>query len=92
MDAEGNKTGGRKKGSLNKTTLEVKAALEEAFDKRGGVEALIAWSMESPDEFYKLWAKLLPKDVTVTGGNGEPLIIQVITSVPDAAKEPDANG
>ena len=66
----GNKAPGRKKGVPNKTTASVKAALEEAFEKRGGVTALLAWAEGEPTEFYKLWAKLLPLtlngDVAVT--------------------------
>lgn len=62
---------GRPKGSVNKTTASVKAALTEAFEKRGGVPALIAWSKEDPKEFYKLWGKMLPQEVS--GPDGEPI-------------------
>lgn len=54
---------GRKKGVPNKTTASVQAALTEAFDRRGGVDALIAWAEQDPTEFYKLWGKLIPKDI-----------------------------
>ncbi len=54
---------GRVAGVPNKTTAAVKAALTEAFEKRGGVDALIAWSESEPTEFYKLWAKMLPQDL-----------------------------
>jgi len=64
--AEGRKTGGRPPGSLNKSTRNVKAALERAFERMGGVRALVAWGRENPTEFYKLWAKLLPRDLHVT--------------------------
>jgi len=60
-----NKGPGRKKGVPNKTTASVKAALEEAFKKRGGVKSLLEWAETQPTEFYKLWAKLLP--LTVEG-------------------------
>lgn len=67
---------GRPKGSVNKTTASVKAALLEAFEQRGGVPALVAWANEQPGEFYKLWGRLAPADVTadVTGG----LVIRVV--------------
>ena len=61
------KTGGRRPGSPNKITLEVKAALEQAFDKLGGDKSLVACGKENPDGFYPLWAKLLPKDVHLSG-------------------------
>jgi hypothetical protein len=62
------KLGGRQKGSVNKTTVRVKEALESAFHGIGGVPALMAWAKEEPGEFYKLWSKLLPQDVKVEGG------------------------
>lgn len=54
------KTGGRKKGTPNKATTEVKKALSEAFDQMGGVQHLVTWGKENPTEFYKLWVKILP--------------------------------
>ena len=33
----------------------------------GGVKALTTWAKGNPDEFYKLWAKLLPKDLHISG-------------------------
>lgn len=59
----GNRGKGRKKGVPNKTTASVKAALIEAFDKLGGVKALVAWARTEKTEFYKLYAKLLPTEV-----------------------------
>ena len=59
---------GRLHGSVNKTTVSVKAALEAAFLGLGGVPALIAWAEKEPAEFYRLWGKLLPKNVTIEGG------------------------
>jgi hypothetical protein len=69
--AKGKKTGGRRKGSQNKTTATVKAALVEAFDKRGGVKALAEWAEAAPADFYKLWAKMLPQEIS--GPDGEPI-------------------
>ena len=59
---------GRLHGSVNKTTVSVKAALEAAFLGLGGVPALIAWGEREPAEFYRLWSKLLPRNVTIEGG------------------------
>ncbi|MGN6205969.1 hypothetical protein [Humibacter sp.] len=64
---------GRKKGSLNKTTASVKQALIDAFEKMGGVPSLVTWGKEHPTEFYKLYVKLLPTDVQLSGKDGEPL-------------------
>ena len=59
---------GRLAGYPNKTTTSVKAALEAAFQGLGGVPALIAWGQQEPGEFYRLWGKLLPRNVTIEGG------------------------
>lgn len=60
---KGKKTGGRKRGSLNKTTVSVKQVFEEAFDGLGGTKALVKWAKDEPTEFYKLYAKLIPQDI-----------------------------
>ena len=65
---------GRPKGSPNKSTASVKAALEEAFERRGGVPALIAWANEEPAEFYKLWGKMLPAKIEGAADGGAILI------------------
>lgn len=64
------KTGGRKKGTPNKATVAVKQALTEAFDKLGGVPALVKWASTpfGRTEFYKLWARMLPQEVEANVG------------------------
>lgn len=54
---------GRKKGSPNKTTTEVKEALQTVYNKIGGDESFALWARTEPGEFYKLYAKLLPVQV-----------------------------
>lgn len=70
----GRKTGGRQKGTPNKATASVKAALEDAFDRLGGIEALVSWASCEPTEFYKLYSKLLPvqmkADISHSGMEG----------------------
>lgn len=58
---------GRPKGVPNRSTASVKAALEEAFEKMGGVASLVKWAKTEPTEFYKLYARMLPSDVNVSG-------------------------
>jgi hypothetical protein len=67
---------GRPKGSPNKTTASVKAALTEAFDKLGGVDSLVSWAQEQPAEFYKLWGRLAPTEVQADVKGG--LVIRVV--------------
>jgi hypothetical protein len=78
--AKGFKTGGRTKGTPNKTTTQVKQALNEAFEQMGGVPALVEWGQENPTEFYKLWVKILPVQ-TNDGETGNAPIgrIEVVT-------------
>lgn len=75
--ATGRKTGGRKKGVPNKLTQDARQALESAFQGVGGVPALTRWAKETPTEFYKLWGKLIPKDVEVSGKDGGAVEIRV---------------
>lgn len=79
--------GGRKKGSLNTRTKEVKEAIELAFDKLGGVDALVRWGKKRPDIFYgQVWPKLLPLQV-----NGTLNVNQIIVEIDghnDKAAEP----
>lgn len=87
--ARGFKTGGRKKGTPNKFTASVKAAFEEAFERMGGVEALVSWAQSEPTEFYKLYSKLLPAEVrnNVNANVDGTISIVVNTGVPRAPDE-----
>lgn len=68
---------GRKKGSKNKVTASVKQALTEAFEKRGGVASLVKWAKLNETEFYKLWGRLVPTEVTGEGGGALGMTISV---------------
>lgn len=59
----GERRGGRQKGTPNKTSASVKAALAQAFDEGGGVPALVKWMKDNRTEFYKIWSRLLPTEV-----------------------------
>jgi hypothetical protein len=76
---------GRLPGFPNKTTISVKAALEAAFQGLGGVPALIAWAEKEPAEFYRLWGKLLPRNVTIEGGAQLGIVILPPLGAPPAA-------
>ena len=69
----GRRFGGRQKGTCNKLTVSVKEALDETFERRGGVTALVAWSKKDPSGFYHLWGRLLPKQVNMNAEVGERL-------------------
>jgi hypothetical protein len=58
--------GGRLKGTPNKSTLEIKQAIEQVFNDMGGAEALLKWAIENQTIFYTaIWAKLLPASLKV---------------------------
>lgn len=79
-----NPNAGRPKGSPNKTTTSVKAALMQAFEGIGGAESFTAWAKKNPDEFYKIWVRMLPQEVT--GADGAPLVPDKPMSLFEAAR------
>ncbi len=83
---------GRPKGVPNKITADTRAALHEAFEELGGVPSLVPWARREPGEFYKIWGKTMPKDVTVAGADGGAIVIKVITGVPKAEEGKDGDG
>lgn len=58
---------GRKKGVPNKLTMKAREAFEHAFNAAGGPAALAQWAKENRTEFYKLYAKTIPLDLTSNG-------------------------
>jgi hypothetical protein len=77
------KRGGRKKGTPNKATVGVKAALLQAFDQMGGVKFLVEWGKEHPSEFFALWGKLIPQEVR--NPDGESFRVEMVEEIVDAA-------
>lgn len=78
----GKKYGGRRKGTLNKVSADLKEMIEGALSDAGGREYLAKQAAESPAAFLGLVGKLLPKDINAKVA-GE-MILKVITGVPDA--------
>ena len=70
--ARGKKTGGRKAGTPNKLTVSAKEAFEFAFNEIGGAEELARWAKGNPDSFYRLYARLIPNQLT--GADGKDLL------------------
>lgn len=85
------KTGGRKKGTLNKLTSSVKVALESAFNELGDVSALVTWAKENPGAFYRLWAKMLPTLMSTQIGLDDSLGDDFGAAVRSKLAEIDAN-
>jgi hypothetical protein len=57
---KGERRGGRQKGSPNKLTADVKAAIQAAFEEAGGKEYLVKLAREDPRTFCALVGKLVP--------------------------------
>ncbi len=75
--ADGYKTGGRKKGTPNKINANARTAVAIAAEKLGGVDRLVAWAKEAPENERAFWVQVYPKLVPlqneITGADGGPL-------------------
>jgi hypothetical protein len=69
---KGERRGGRKKGTPNKLTGELKEMILQALENKGGVSYLEVCAAEHPAAFLTLVGKVLP--LQVTGKEGAPLI------------------
>lgn len=65
------KTGGRQKGTPNKTNADLKNMILNALDNKGGVKYLMRQADENPTAFMSLVGKVLP--MTVAGDPDAPL-------------------
>jgi len=81
------KHGGRKKGSLNRTTVAMRDAMLQVF---AGMQAttgrenghLLDWALANSTHFYKLSARLIPHQVA--GEDGGPAVTRVELVAPGA--------
>jgi hypothetical protein len=73
---------GRPKGSINKTTAAAKSMIEQAAQELGGVNRLVEWAKEAPENERAFWAtvfpKLLPLQVHGAGENGEHTVVNKV--------------
>ena len=70
------KTGGRKKGTPNKMTGQLKEMILTALDTAGGVGYLVEQSEKNPTAFLTLVGKVLP--MTVKGDPENPLHYTIV--------------
>jgi hypothetical protein len=75
---------GRPKGIPNKTTQNIKEAIERAFDKLGGTDYLVTVGRSDPRTFCALLGKLLP--TKLANADGSPLLA-ALTELTDAQLE-----
>lgn len=69
--AQGRKTGGRKKGTPNKTTAKAKEVFATAFEELGGLRRLVQWANKD-DENYKAFLMHFAKLIPLTHEGGDP--------------------
>ena len=86
--AIGRKTGGRKKGSINRITRSIKEVITDAFHEmqlKPGVN-MLEWGERNPTEFYRLASKLIPLQLANDPEN--PMPTTIIQIIPDTGCEP----
>jgi hypothetical protein len=81
---------GRPKGSLNKVGKAAKDVISEAAELLGGVNRIVAWAKEAPENEKAFWSsiypKLVPLDTYVSGPDGGPVQIANINVLPVSAR------
>lgn len=58
---------GRPKGKPNKLTTSGREAFFLAFQGIGGVPAFVDWAKQNQTDFYKLFSRTIPLDITSGG-------------------------
>jgi hypothetical protein len=81
------KSGGRKKGSLNKSTVAIREAVLSVFADMQATTGrenghFLDWALGNATAFYKLTSKLLP--MQATGENRGPVITHIELVAPTA--------
>lgn len=68
---EGRQVAIAKKGGSQSPKVSAKARddMALAFELMGGVPALVVWGRQNPTEFYRIWARLIPKPAEEAAGN-----------------------
>ena len=79
--ARGFKSGGRIKGTPNKVSRTVKENVVAVFDELGGRQQMTTWARENQTEFYRLYARLLPTEVSGPDSEAIPVNVDLGASV-----------
>lgn len=81
--AKGAKFGGRRKGTPNKITADLRDTIQKAFKAVGGQDYLETVARDQPAVFCKLLGMTLPKDVNLNASAG----LSISIAVGDAARQ-----
>jgi hypothetical protein len=79
--------GGSRKGKPNKTTAAIKEMIEGALQDVGGQAYLAKQAEENPSAFMGLVGKILPKDITLGGPGGGPVIVEMVKRIVDPKRD-----
>ena len=84
--AKGRKTGGRKPGSPNKTTREVRDMVRQALEDAGGVDHLKDCATDGDPRvrsaFLSLVGRLVPAEVSGKLETTGSMVFQIVTGIP----------
>jgi hypothetical protein len=73
----GERRGGRKAGTPNKTTTVVKDGILACYEGIGGDGAFQVWAKANPSEFYtKIYVKVLPLQIGADGNSLKKLVLE----------------
>lgn len=88
---KGNSLGGRKKGSKNRLTNDVRQVFHRVYDEMGadakhektgkpltGHEAMLLWARDNQSEFYRLYGKMIPQTAELGGDLHEDFVDDLI--------------
>lgn len=64
--APGERRGGRQKGTPNKVTADLRAAIQQAFNDAGGADYLVGLAESNPAVFCTLLGKIVPAQVEMS--------------------------
>lgn len=70
---------GRPRGAKNKINAAFRLSVLKAFQAIGGDPAFAEWAKENRTDFYKIAARLIPQEMSVTT-EVAPLVIDLVTA------------
>jgi hypothetical protein len=80
--ANGKKTGGRQKGTPNKTTQDAKQAIEQVAAGLGGAGGMLAWAQSDPANERIFWStiypRILPKEIKAEHEGEVGLTVKIV--------------
>lgn len=79
--------GGSRKGKPNKATALIKDMIEGALADVGGRDYLVKQAKENPAAFMGLIKAILPRDVTLGGVGGGPIIVEMVKRIVDPKRD-----